>query len=70
LVFAVVDSLMSRNHRFPLDIIKVTETVPLFSPKEAAEVISKAEAEGVHENEFKSGKYQLAGTELGRVICS
>lgn len=46
---------------FPLDIIKVTETEPLFSAAEAAEVISNAEAEGVDKNEFKSGKYQLAG---------
>lgn len=47
---------------FPLDIIKVTETVPLFDAKEAAGVVQAAEAEGVHENEFNSGKYKLAGT--------
>ena len=49
------------NDRFPLDIIKVTENVPLFSASEAAEVVANAEAEGVDKNEFKSGKYQLAG---------
>lgn len=48
------------NFGFPLDIIKVTET-PLFSNAEAAEVVSNAEEEGVDKNEFKSGKYQLAG---------
>jgi hypothetical protein len=48
-------------HRFPLDTIKVTEKDPLFSAAEAAEVVSNAEAEGVDKNEFKSGKYQLAG---------
>jgi hypothetical protein len=47
--------------RFPLDVIKVTETAALFSATEAAEVVSGAEAEGVDKNEFKSGKYQLAG---------
>lgn len=51
--------------RFPLDLIKVTETAPLFSATEAKDVIAKAEAEGVHENEFKSGKYQLAGKLFG-----
>jgi hypothetical protein len=35
--------------------------LPLFSAAEAAEVVSNAEAEGVDKNEFKSGKYQLAG---------
>jgi hypothetical protein len=44
-----------------LDVIKVTETEPLFSASEAAQVVSNAEAEGVDKNEFKSGKYQLAG---------
>jgi hypothetical protein len=44
-----------------LDIIKVTETAPLFSATEAAKVIANAEAEDVDKNEFKSGKYQLAG---------
>ena len=47
--------------RFPLDVIKVTQQVPLFSREEAGEVVAKAEAEGVDKNEFKSGKYQLAG---------
>lgn len=50
-----------RLHSFPLDIIKVTETTPLFSADEAARVVSAAEAEGVDKNEFQSGKYQLAG---------
>jgi tetratricopeptide (TPR) repeat protein len=44
-----------------LDIIKVTEHTPLFSAAEAAKVVSDAEAEGVDNNEFQSGKYQLAG---------
>jgi len=48
-------------YSYPLDIIKVTETEPLFPAKEAAEVVAAAEAEGVDKNEFKSGKYQLAG---------
>lgn len=39
----------------------MTETEPLFSAIEAASVIEKAENEGVDKNEFKSGKYQLAG---------
>ena len=46
---------------FPLDIIKVTESVPLFSAEEAAAVVANAVAEGVEKNEFRSGKYQLAG---------
>ena len=46
---------------FPLDLIKVTEGIPLFSAEEAAEVIRVAEAEGVDKNEYKSGKYQLGG---------
>ncbi|CAJ1940643.1 unnamed protein product [Cylindrotheca closterium] len=46
---------------YPLDNIKVTETKPLFSAAEATSVIEKAENEGVDKNEFKSGKYQLAG---------
>jgi len=49
------------HHSFPLDTIKVTENIPLFSAEEAAQVISAAEAEGVDKNEFQSGKYQLAG---------
>eukprot|EP00980_Cylindrotheca_fusiformis_P003288 scaffold743_cov117-Cylindrotheca_fusiformis.AAC.7 len=53
--------LIISTHRFPLDIIKVTETQPLFSASEAMQVVSTAEAEGVDENEFKSGKYKLAG---------
>lgn len=51
----------SFGNRFPLDVIKVTEDVPLFSKDEAAQVVLDAEAEGVDKNEFKSGKYQLAG---------
>ena len=47
--------------RYPLDIIKVTETTPLFPATEAAQVIANAEAEDVDKNEFQSGKYQLAG---------
>jgi hypothetical protein len=43
--------------------------VPLFSPEEAAQVIANAEAEGVDKNEFKSGKYQLAG-KLGIVLVT
>jgi len=46
---------------FPLDIIKVTEKHPLFSAEEVADVITNALAEGVDQNEFQSGKYQLAG---------
>jgi tetratricopeptide (TPR) repeat protein len=46
---------------FPLDLIKVTENVPLFPAEEAAHVIARAVAEGVDKNEFQSGKYQLAG---------
>jgi tetratricopeptide (TPR) repeat protein len=46
---------------FPLDLIKVTKGNPLFSPEEAARVIDIAKDEGVDNNEFKSGKYQLGG---------
>jgi tetratricopeptide (TPR) repeat protein len=35
--------------------------VPLFSAEESAHVVANAEAEGVDKNEFKSGKYKLAG---------
>lgn len=44
-----------------MDNIKVTESQPLFTAAEAASVVNKAENEGVDKNEFKSGKYQLAG---------
>ena len=47
--------------RFPLDLIKVTEGVPLFSAEESAQVIQRAEEEGVDKNEYKSGKYKLGG---------
>lgn len=33
----------------------------MFAASEAAKVVLDAEAEGVDKNEFKSGKYQLAG---------
>lgn len=46
---------------FPLDLIKVTKGNPLFSHEEAASVIRVAKAEGVDDNEFKSGKYRLGG---------
>ena len=46
---------------FPLDLIKVTQSVPLFSAEEAAEVITKAEEEGVDKNEYTSGKFKLGG---------
>ena len=46
---------------FPLDLIKVTEGIPLFSKEEAAQVIRNAEAEGVDKNEYISGKYRLGG---------
>ena len=46
---------------FPLDLIKVTQNVPLFSAEEAAEVIAKAEEEGVDKNEYVSGKFKLGG---------
>ena len=46
---------------FPLDLIKVTQNVPLFSAEEAAEVITKAEEEGVDKNEYVSGKFKLGG---------
>ena len=51
----------AENFGFPLDIIKVTENSPLFSPDEARRTIDAAESEGVDKNEFKSGKYKLAG---------
>ena len=46
---------------FPLDLIKVTKGLPLFSKEEARQVIDNAEAEGVDKNEYKSGKYRLGG---------
>lgn len=47
---------------FPLDLIKVTQGRPLFSREEALSVIRTAEdVDGVHTNEFKSGKYRLGG---------
>ena len=46
---------------FPLDLIKVTEGQPLFPRDEARRVIQDAEAEGVHLNEYESGKYRLGG---------
>ena len=46
---------------FPLDLIKVTQGVPLFSAEEAATVIANAEEEGVDKNEYISGKYKLGG---------
>lgn len=51
----------SEEFGFPLDLIKVTQSVPLFSAEEAADVIQKAEEEGVDKNEYKSGKYKLGG---------
>jgi hypothetical protein len=48
-------------HRFPLDLIKVTQGAPLFSAEECASVIDRAEEEGVDKNEYKSGKYRLGG---------
>jgi tetratricopeptide (TPR) repeat protein len=47
--------------QFPLDLIKVTQGEPLFSAEESAQVIKQAEAEGVAQNEYKSGKYKLGG---------
>lgn len=58
---------LTLSERYPLDNIKVTETKPLFSAAEAASAISKAENEGVDKNEFKSGKYQLAGDWLSNL---
>ena len=52
------------NFRFPLDLIKVTEGTPLFSAEESAEVIRRAEEEGVDKNEYESGKYKLGGNVL------
>ncbi|KAL7554513.1 hypothetical protein ACHAWF_017970 [Thalassiosira exigua] len=47
--------------KFPLDLIKVSEGKPLFSAEESAQVIKRAEEEGVANNEYKSGKYRLGG---------
>jgi hypothetical protein len=47
--------------RFPLDLIKVTEGMPLFFAEESAQVIRQAEEEGVDRNEYKSGKFRLGG---------
>ncbi|CAB9496335.1 repeat-containing protein [Seminavis robusta] len=58
---AVPPEDFAQDFGFPLDLIKVTQDLPLFSAEEAARVIENAEAEGVHENEYKSGKYQLGG---------
>jgi len=46
---------------FPLDLIKVSEGEPFFDGEEASQVIRGAEAEGVANNEFQSGKYKLGG---------
>ena len=59
-------------HRFPLDLIKVTEGTPLFSAEESAKVIQRAEEEGVDKNEYKSGKYKLGGENcqhISRFVC-
>jgi tetratricopeptide (TPR) repeat protein len=46
---------------FPLDLIKVTGGIPLFSREEADFIIKQAEAEGIEQNEYRSGKYKLGG---------
>jgi len=51
----------SEEFKFPLDLIQVTEGAPLFSKEEAARVIASAEDEGVHQNEYQSGKFKLGG---------
>mmetsp|Transcript_18099 Transcript_18099/g.29632 ORF Transcript_18099/g.29632 Transcript_18099/m.29632 type:complete len:678 (+) Transcript_18099:140-2173(+) len=58
---AVPPEDFSEEFQFPLDLIKVTQGEPLFSAKESAEVIKRAEAEGVDKNEYTSGKYKLGG---------
>ena len=51
----------SEDFGFPLDLMKVTQNEPLFSAKEAAQVIETAQAEGIENNEYQSGKYKLGG---------
>eukprot|EP00592_Proboscia_alata_P004987 CAMPEP_0194370698 /NCGR_PEP_ID=MMETSP0174-20130528/19032_1 /TAXON_ID=216777 /ORGANISM="Proboscia alata, Strain PI-D3" /LENGTH=357 /DNA_ID=CAMNT_0039148317 /DNA_START=62 /DNA_END=1131 /DNA_ORIENTATION=+ len=60
---AVPPEDFAESFGFPLDVIKVTQPTgpPLFSPHESVSVIQTAESEGIEQNEFKSGKYQLAG---------
>jgi tetratricopeptide (TPR) repeat protein len=58
---AVPPEDFSEEFRFPLDLIKVSQGEPLFSAKESAQVIKQAEAEGVDQNEYMSGKYKLGG---------
>ena len=48
---------------FPLDLIKVSNA-PLFPASEAAQMVATAEAEGLSENEYRSGKYKLGGNWL------
>jgi tetratricopeptide (TPR) repeat protein len=49
---------------FPLDLIKVTQGMPLFSEEEAQQVVDMAEQEGLSGNEYVSGKYKLGGNWL------
>lgn len=58
---AVPPEDFANDFGFPLDLIKVTQGEPLFSQSEAANVIATAQAEGVDNNEYISGKYRLGG---------
>lgn len=52
---------------FPLDLIKVSQGTPFFSPAEAQAVLEMARDEGVDGNEYLSGKYKLGGNWLDQL---
>ena len=48
------------SFRFPLDLIRVTSE-PVIDAAEAERVVATAIEEGIHSNEYTSGKYKLGG---------
>ena len=50
----------AEDFKFPLDLIQVTAN-RLIEPAEAEEAVALAVSEGLHSNEYTSGKYKLGG---------
>ena len=48
------------SFQFPLDLIRVT-SAPMIDASEAERVVATAIEEGIHQNEYTSGKYKLGG---------
>ena len=48
------------SFRFPLDLIRVTSE-PIIDAEEAERVVATSIEEGIHSNEYTSGKYKLGG---------